>query len=217
MKRYERKYIFNEYDYSSIRSHLKSNGYKEHFSPRVVNSIYYDDQEFSFYNDSIEGIANRKKIRIRFYNKQTNSMKLEYKYKIGDLISKRIFDDISSKNYFSNICKVNGIYNKFKIPKYIEGFYSPKVLVSYERDYFYSYSSQNRITIDKNIVFSKINFSDCKNQTKNYFPKNIKILEVKHKYDICLDKDIVDFITNQLNGIFTNNSKYCEGINRAYS
>ena len=102
------------------------------------------------------------------------------------------------------------------IPKYIEGFYTPKIFISYARDYFYSYSSQNRITIDKNIIFSKLNFSGCYPQNKTYFPKNATILEVKHKHNVCLDKEIVNLIANQFNGIFTNNSKYCEGINSTY-
>ena len=48
MKRYERKNILNTFDYFLIKSHLKSKGYKEHFSPRIVNSIYYDDQNSLF-------------------------------------------------------------------------------------------------------------------------------------------------------------------------
>ena len=45
------------------------------YPSRKINSIYFDNQNFSMYNHSIEGIVPRKKIRIRIYNQEFKSCK----------------------------------------------------------------------------------------------------------------------------------------------
>ena len=37
------------------------------YDDRLINSIYFDNDKFEIYNDSVEGISPRKKIRLRFY------------------------------------------------------------------------------------------------------------------------------------------------------
>ena len=36
---------------------------------RIINSVYFDNKDYSMYNQSMEGVLPRKKIRLRTYGK----------------------------------------------------------------------------------------------------------------------------------------------------
>ena len=67
--RYERTMIAPLYDKEEINitfqnnKHIISNAY----SPRLINSIYFDDNSLSLAKQNINGDSNRMKIRIRYY------------------------------------------------------------------------------------------------------------------------------------------------------
>ena len=46
---------------------LKKNKAKTLYKKRLVNSIYFDNDDFEMYFDSVEGLSPRKKIRLRYY------------------------------------------------------------------------------------------------------------------------------------------------------
>ena len=58
---------------SSKIFHLKKwiieNEGKKIYPARKINSIYFDNLNYSMYNQSIEGVVPRKKIRLRMYDK----------------------------------------------------------------------------------------------------------------------------------------------------
>ena len=66
------------------------------YPSRTINSIYFDNQDYTMYNQSIEGVLPRKKIRLRVYgkefspnksiNKETKISSVEGKYKISELV-----------------------------------------------------------------------------------------------------------------------------------
>ena len=66
------------------------------FPTRTINSIYFDNQDYTMYNQSIEGVLPRKKIRLRVYgkefspnksiNKEIKISSVEGKYKISELV-----------------------------------------------------------------------------------------------------------------------------------
>ena len=64
-----------------ISTFLLSHGFKEIFKEREVNSIYYDDYDFSNYQNSENGIKDRTKIRARYYDSE-DGFNLEYKLKM---------------------------------------------------------------------------------------------------------------------------------------
>ena len=65
------------------------------YPTRTINSIYFDNQDYTMYNQSIEGVLPRKKIRLRVYgkefspnksiNKEIKVSSVEGKYKITEL------------------------------------------------------------------------------------------------------------------------------------
>ena len=50
----------------------------------MLSSSWYDDDKFSLYQESIDGLGNSNKFRIRFYNQDTENLTLEKKIRIND-------------------------------------------------------------------------------------------------------------------------------------
>ena len=108
------------------------------------------------YEDSIEGLTPRKKIRVRNYPEsdsdifqfETKISSIEGRYKKKEKISKDYFQSIKERGYFDN--------------KY--GICKPIMSVLYEREYL---KNEIRITIDTNIIYNLL--------IKNY-QKEIRIL-----------------------------------------
>jgi hypothetical protein len=143
--RNEVKFVLPISSYMKVVMELQLNGFHEHFPERRVNSMYFDTIGDKMLFDSIYGYGNRKKIRIRFYN-EMEDIKLEQKIKKNN-VGKKI---ISSINPI-----VLGVSN-FEISSYVSLKVNQNTLlkskVSYDRQYFYNYKSNVRITLDQNIT-----------------------------------------------------------------
>jgi hypothetical protein len=176
--RYELKYAFNLTQIYRIEKWLFSiRNLKKIHQPRKVNSIYYDDDAFSSAQDNIDGISERKKYRLRWYNQDVKKNFYEIKIKKNKLSKKIIssskndIDFKNIKNLFSNrnIDLVNKNFTEYLVDKTLE----PKIKISYDRVYYIT--DKVRITIDTKLKFSLFeNF----NFSKNYSDNRI-ILEIK--------------------------------------
>lgn len=171
----------------------QNDGY-ELFPSRIINSVYFDNQSFSMYNESIEGVTPRKKIRLRTYNKDffSNNKKnkeikitsVEGRYKISNSI-----------NNVMSVLK-SGIYDNSY------GLCLPVLNVMYERSY---YKVKNiRLTIDKKIIYR--NYLNGKISQFSTFD-NFNIVELKYNLNQKVDYLIKSFPFDR-----TRFSKYCRGI-----
>ena len=155
----EKDKLFNFYEF------LKQNAAQILYPQRKIHSIYFDNQFFSSYKDSIEGIVPRKKIRIRTYPK-----KIDDKKKISHTLEIKI-NSVEGK--IKNINK-NFDYDRIIRHGYFDDLYGqcfPKVEISYFREYFSLIGF--RITIDKSI-----NYLEFNNQKKILSYDSV-IIEVK--------------------------------------
>ena len=82
--RNERKFIFFE-PIESIEKLLSFIGAKELYSPRMVNSIYYDTYFHKNFHEAIDGIMRRNKVRVRWYGEIFNA---EIQPQIENIITK---------------------------------------------------------------------------------------------------------------------------------
>ena len=94
--RFERKWVFKNTNYIDILNKaLKSNFlFRFQYPKRFVNSLYFDDYNYTGIRENLSGISERKKFRIRWYGKNKfvlNNPKLEVKIKENFLNYKRIF------------------------------------------------------------------------------------------------------------------------------
>tara|TARA_B100000579_G_C22768956_1_gene822978 strand:+ start:229 stop:891 length:663 start_codon:yes stop_codon:yes gene_type:complete len=219
--RHERKFLVGENFKNLIKNFLLENKFTNCYPSRLVNSIYYDSFCFRRYHESEDGISDRSKCRIRFYNSDIKHLNLEYKSKFAELGSKHIeslqdnkfktkeFEHVLIiKNAGNNVCKL-------MIPKAINNFDHPSLFVSYKRDYYVSLDNKIRLTIDSNLNFGKMRNG---NLIKNYIQNinyNFGVLEVKYDFN-QEDLDIVETLasTNSLN--LTRFSKYCLGVKSCY-
>ena len=161
---------------------------------RIINSIYFDNENYSMYNQSLDGTLPRKKIRLRIYekdftydkniSKEIKSSSVEGKYKITEL----------AKNPLKLIDL--GIYDN----NY--GLCHPVLNVLYERSY---YKIQDvRITVDERIIYKKVTNRKI---SKIYTSDDFDIVELKSNFPKSI---------NQVNNNFpfekVRFSKYCRGI-----
>jgi len=213
--RYEHKFILNPLNTQSINIFLKQNSFVEHHRDRTVNSIYYDTNDLILYQDSLNGICNRKKIRCRFYNKNSH-FNLEYKVKV-DNINLKLNPEYNKKNLiWLNNRNQKAISEKLFLPKNIESQFIPKVFISYKRTYLISRKNSTRITLDTCLRFSRlINYSDSIKILPSYKSCD-HILEIKYDHKIIPMMDILEDLTNRFGLILTKFSKYTTAINTIF-
>ena len=88
MKRFEIKYIVNnKMDKFNLLKYLFKNGFSEIHKARVNNTIYFDYSDLRFFHESEEGIADRTKIRLRYYGTQRKYDILKFILEIKKKIS----------------------------------------------------------------------------------------------------------------------------------
>ena len=151
----------------------------------IIKSLYFDNINQDSYYEKLDGILYRKKYRIRLYNKDSNFIRLECKYKHNNmtskeqaLINKDICDKITKGNY--DIDTKDEILNKFLCDMKVRHLI-PSVIVEYERVAYTYPVSTVRITFDFNIKSGIYNYNlfDSNSLLTNVLDHNLVVLEVK--------------------------------------
>ncbi len=191
--RKEIKFCLNKAKIQEFIEWIQKRGAKKIYQERIINSIYFDNSQLLMYHDSVEGIIPRKKIRLRSYNKKKD-------YFIEKKISSPEGRFKLSKHFINhyNLFKKGIIDNQYGICK-------PKIIVSYVRNYF-SFKSF-RITLDKNIRYSKFNIN---------LNSNIKIKDNEFVAEVKGINLNQDFLDHNFPFISSRFSKYCRGIDLIY-
>jgi hypothetical protein len=171
--RYEFKYIVKNADLERLRSMVLPFVTVDKFAEvddrhqYTVRSIYFDTPKYDFYFEKVEGIKNRKKVRLRGYEKEDGNnivffeIKRKYDVPILKFRAPVKFEDALDMFKSRNI---NGqvLSNEF-FPKGNENskrfFYQifsknlrPVVLIVYDREAYQDKMDQTiRITFDKNL------------------------------------------------------------------
>ena len=189
----DKLYIKNE-NLIDFKNFLNTHSCKTLYKPRVIESLYFDNQNLQTYNDSIEGMVPRKKIRIRNYPSsddpkyyyEIKNSSVEGRYKTRKIIDKKAFEEI----------KKVGIFDE----QY--GLCLPKIYVKYLREYFKV--KDVRVSVDTNIQYRdyKTNFQISDDRV---------IAELKTSINKDVDELIKDFPIQRIRF-----SKYCFGMEKLY-
>ncbi len=181
-------------------------GFSESYPDRKVNSIYYDDINYSAYNDNLLGISNRIKYRVRWYGQSlahiTNPV-LEKKIKVNQLGTKE-FSKLDDFHLEESIPDLNVI--KRNLPQAL----IPYIIVRYKRTYLESSDGLIRATVDRQLEYINLIHGSLSDQL---YQDNEYILEIKY------DKEHEDLANQCLQCIpyrVTKNSKYVSGMSRCY-
>lgn len=194
VSRVEKKYVLSYMQAEQLYLKLKQvlpgdeiNGYEEY----MVRSLYFDSYYNDDYMDKLEGIKDRKKIRIRIYDIASEMAKLELKQKEGENQRKRSLTiarqevDMMSRGDYEFLLKKEEKIAEDIYYIMLKETYRPKCIVEYKRRAFAVPTNNIRITLDSEIMTSEGNF-DLYNASKVMMmpveSKNTVILEVKYNH-----------------------------------
>ena len=195
--RVEKKIFIKKENLLDFKEKISSIGAINLYKSRKVQSIYFDNINKDMYNDSIEGLNPRKKIRVRNYNKfntfDSKNNNLELKISSAEGRFKKT-TNLSSFN-LSNYIVRDTTY----------GICKPLICVSYKRIY---YKIKNfRLTIDKDIKYRKISFGKI---SDSFYVEKNNIIEIKYtKNEDQLISELFPFT-------FVRFSKYCRAVEFIY-
>lgn len=217
--RYELKYFLNKYEFEVINARLhtflKNDKNVMDDGTYFIRSLYLDNYNDTSFYQVLNGISEREKYRIRYYNNDLNYICLEKKYKINNMtyktsyrISKKELMDLLNNKLDINKNN-NKLLNEFILKIKFMG-YKPTVIIDYNRIPFVYEAGNVRITLDYNIAIDTRvdNFLKKEGQAVPIIEKDYCILEVK--YD--------DFLPNYISWLVNINeleqtaySKYLNG------
>lgn len=222
-QRIESKYVFNEMNYNDVLRWVKlSNlGCTEIYHERRINSIYFDTRDYYSFIDNIEGHGRRCKFRIRWYgesNVPPTTANLEIKLRSNDIVFKKRYL-IDDKDFllemFRGALSTKEIKWTEKFP-YLENMpdiissmlkiLTPKVFISYSRNYYVSRDRNFRITLDRNISYSKYGSSFCIREKEN-------VMEIKTENKEATLSNLVD--NHKIPALKSRNSKYVKAVSLA--
>ena len=174
------------------KKYLQNKHTKKIFQRRKIESLYFENTNYQMYNDSIEGLTPRKKIRIRNYP-EAEDKKMYLETKISSVEGRFKSRSIISKNKFNDLKNIGILDSQYGICK-------PCLYVEYDRDYFQL--SDVRISIDDNIKYKLFTGGAAKHDESS-------IVELKTSIKKNLDELISDFPFQKIRF-----SKYCNAIEK---
>ena len=217
--RQEKKYLINlqQYYHLSRRfskllmedAHSSGDGY-------LLRSLYFDRLDDNDYEEKIDGLELRKKIRLRSYGTDPQSAKLEMKQKQGVLQKKRsltLSKEQSQrliKGDYSVLLESDSSFAGECFGVMHMQCYRPKAVVAYTRKVFVANENDIRITFDHHLTGSESNFDIFSNDFvgNTIFDPSLVVMEVKFNgFLLSYIKDII----NDANVSELAVSKYCLG------
>lgn len=180
----------------------------------MVRSLYFDTLDDLCFNEKMDGVSKRKKIRLRVYDAKATTAFLEIKQKDGQYQEKRSLEiskedalEIINSNY-DVLLKYKGEFAKQCYSILKEGNYRPKTVVEYQRLAYIAKENNIRITFDSNIRSTECNFNIFDSNLPLYpvLPRNNLVLEVK------FNGFLLEYIKNFIDNVEKSElsvSKYC--------
>lgn len=191
--RIENKYQLSAAKLPELYEFLKDYSAMEVYPKRLIKSIYFDNQNFSAYRESIEGVVPRKKIRIRNYPNTSDTFNLETK--INSIEGK-------FKTTKKNINHLSILKKGYHDCNY--GLCFPLIEVSYFRKYFLI--SNLRVTLDTSITYKQY-------KSKKKIPYlDTAIMEIKSE-----NLDNFNFIDKNIPFTKIRFSKYCNAVDELHA
>ena len=188
--RIENKLFISPDNLGQFKEFLSKKLAKKIYNSRIIKSLYFDNLNFDMYNDSIEGVVPRKKIRIREYPEtddkkfylEVKHSSVEGRFKTRKVIEKEKIEFFKKAGFFDD--------------RY--GTCLPNYYVTYDREYLLM--NDVRISIDTNLLYQ-----DFKSNLE-YDDKNC-IVELKTSINKDQDELINDFPFQRIRF-----SKYCYAV-----
>ena len=190
--RNEFKHIINKYDAAILKSKLKalmrSDPFANENSSYFIRSLYFDTYDDKTLIEKLYSVPYRYKYRIRLYNHDSSTMKLEKKKKLfagtsksSTLLSKEEVEMMLQQDYSflknSDDAMKREAYIDFTTERFIQ-----KTVVDYTRYPFIHPYGNVRITIDTDIrsPLGQVDLFNPDMPTISVFPDEKCVLEIKY-------------------------------------
>lgn len=193
--RNEYKHIINKNHAEELKSRLKillkSDPFADENGEYFIRSLYFDTYEDKYLYEKLNGVPFRHKYRIRFYDYNSSTIKLENKIKkynsaakLTANITKEETEKILNRQYDFLKDSEDALKMSF-YQELVSGGLVPKTIVDYIRTPFIYPHGNVRITIDSNIrsPVGQTGLTDIFNSnipTVSVFPDERCVLEVKY-------------------------------------
>lgn len=211
--RYERKFVVPYLNKEEAELVVFSNSFffREIYSERQINNLYFDNIEKTCYFDNVLGNSDRVKFRIRWYGDLMNVQKpvLELKIKRG-LVGTKLLFPLKAFSFPCSIQEIEKVFVESDLPNWLVEIMKSQqfsIVNNYKRKYFRSACKRFRITID-----SDLSYWGVLNQSHLSLMKKIEedhhILELKYK----VQEDAED-VSTQFPFRMTKSSKYVSALN----
>ena len=217
MYRSELKFIITKYQMQLLKSNLECIMERDINSSvdgsYFIRSLYFDDYKDTAYNQVINGLSEREKYRIRYYNYDSNFIRFENKYKKNNM-NKKTSVNINKEDVVKiidnqEISTNDNLLSLFLIKKNTE-LYRPVVIIDYNRDAYIYKAGNVRITFDYNLT--------CSYDIDNFFKKDIDSIPLLDKNEVILEVKFDEFLPSFIRQILnidsierTSFSKYANG------
>jgi len=192
--RHELKYFISFTDHKVLSDILADTLQADPHSNRQneywIRSLYFDTPGNNDYYEKMIGVDRRKKVRLRIYHTDQPEVNVEIKYKVNEYILKETAlvtrEDAAALingnkeillNYHNTI--LNQVYYIMS-----KDLYRPVVIVDYEREAYISPTQDIRITFDKSIRGSSVDF-DLFSKDINMSPvfdEKTMVMEIKYNH-----------------------------------
>lgn len=217
VSRREIKYQISPHEIAGLKRRLASIMRCDRHNGRdgyLVRSLYFDTPFDTDYEDKIDGYNERQKIRLRLYDPQDETVKLELKEKKGTVQRKRSLL-LNREEAEQMICGRYGFLQarNEELALWLYTFmvtkcYRPKCIVEYDRFAYYLEHNDTRVTFDTGLRSGEANY--------NIFDKNLVLYPVRSALENTLEVKFSGFlftsVKNELNrfeGMPVSSSKYC--------
>jgi len=215
--RYERKCRIEATEKQQVLYYINHHPafFRPIFQPRQINNIYFDTQQLQYYKANQIGIAERKKIRIRWYGTElgvAQKPQLEIKLKSGLVGDKLVFPlpafELSRQlttDFFIELATEGQIPDTIM---YEMQLLQPVLVNTYQRTYFQSVDKQFRLTLDEDMAFYHPNYWQNPSLQK---PTNLNTFILELKYLLAADKAAAATFQHWPYRL-SKNSKYVNGM-----
>ena len=204
--RYEKKFLIPLQELHAFEIRLSRMACSPIHVPRWINNLYCDTPEYEHLNENIEGLSERKKLRLRWYGDKHGTLKVtaEFKIKLDDTNTKNSvklgkikFPQEMDLNTLFQICMLQwGNNSSNAIPP---ANYTPTLLNRYYRSYYLNAAEDIRITVDTPIYYENA-VTGIRAEQSEY-----AIVELKCPANQIITSDLLPYQLSK-------SSKYIEGL-----
>lgn len=215
--RFERKYHIREVPTWEVEHWVRRCPalFYEVYAPRYINNIYLDDPKLGSYFENVDGMADRTKMRIRWYGPLLGTASrpvLEFKIKRG-MVGTKVAHPLKpipiGPGFGIDVLRKSiADSNLPDAVRFLLDGLEPALINRYHRKYFLSADGHYRITIDDELEFYRVHRHD------NQFLSRMELSDstvMELKYSGAIG-DIDDRITNYFPFRVTRMSKYVTGL-----